>query len=364
MSFQEHIRRMDWVLMGASVLLVVFGLVAIYSASIRGDDFSNLWKQIGFFGFSFLLMIGISFVDTRTIRENSTMLLSLYFICVMLLIGLFFFAPEIRGIKSWYKIGAFSFDPIEPMKIVLILMLAKYFSKRHVELYRIRHIILSGIYVLIPTILIFLQPEFGSVIIIGTIWVSMLLVSGIKIRHFIGLCLVFSILFLSSWTFILKDYQKNRILSFVAPQADPLGEGWSQNQASISIGSGGLFGKGITNGSQTQYGFLPEPQTDFIFSVIGEETGLVGTTAVLGLFGILLWRILQIALNAQSNFSRLFAAGLAVSIFIQMFINIGMNLGILPVIGIPLPLVSYGGSNLLFLFIALGILQNMKIQEF
>ena len=364
MSFQEHIRRMDWVLMGASVLLVVFGLIAIYSSSIRGDDFSNFWKQIGFFGFSFLLMIGVSFVDTRTIRENSVMLLSLYFVCVMLLIGLFFFAPEIRGIKSWYKIGAFSFDPIEPMKIVLILMLAKYFSKRHVELYRIRHIVLSGIYVLIPTVLIFLQPEFGSVIIIGTIWISMLLVSGIKIRHFLGLCLIFGLIFLSSWTFILKDYQKNRIMNFIAPQADPLGEGWSQNQARISIGSGGLFGKGITNGSQTQYGFLPEPQTDFIFSVIGEEMGLVGTTAVLGLFSILLWRILQIAFNAQSNFPRLFAAGLAVSIFIQMLINIGMNLGVLPVIGIPLPLVSYGGSNLLFLFIALGIIQNMKIQEF
>ena len=364
MSFQEHVRRMDWVLMGASVLLVIFGLVAIYSASIRGDDFSNLWKQVGFFGLSLLLMLGVSFVDSRTIRESPAMLLTLYFLCILLLIGVFFFAPEIRGIKSWYKIGTFSFDPIEPMKIVLILILAKYFSRRHIELYRVRHIILSGVYALIPSILIFLQPEFGSVLIIGTIWISMLLVSGIRIRHFIGLCIIFGLIFLSLWSFMLKDYQRNRVLSFIAPHEDPLGEGWSQNQTKISIGSGGFFGKGIGNGSQTQYGFLPEPQTDFIFSVIGEEMGLLGTTTVLALFGILLWRISQIAFNAQSNFPRLFAAGLAVSIFIQMFINVGMNLGILPVIGIPLPFVSYGGSNLLFIFIALGVLQNMKIHEF
>jgi rod shape determining protein RodA len=166
-----------------------------------------------------------------------------------------------------------------------------------------------------------------------------------------------------SWTFILKDYQKNRIFNFIAPHEDPLGEGWSQNQAKISIGSGGIWGKGIGKGSQTQYGFLPEPQTDFIFSAVAEETGLVGTSILLILFGVLFWRILKIALNANSNFSRLFATGLAISIFFQMVINIGMNLGLLPVIGVPLPLISYGGSNLLFTFIALGILQNMRVTE-
>jgi len=364
MSILNHIKKMDWVLIIVSFILVAFGLVAIYSASLRGGDFSNLYKQLGFFGLSFILMFLISLIDNRTIRENPAIILTLYFFCVLSLIGVFFFAPEIRGIKSWYDIGGFSFNPIEPTKIVLILVLAKYFSKRHVELYRIRHIVLSGIYALIPAVLIFMQPEFGSVMIIGAIWVGILLVSGIRIRDFLLLCLVFALVFSLSWTFILKDYQKNRIFNFVAPTAsDPLGEGWSQNQALISIGSGGLLGKGIGQGSQTQYGFLPEPQTDFIFSVIGEETGLAGTTTLLVLFGILFWRILKIALNANSNFSRLFATGLAFSIFLQMVINIGMNLGLLPVIGIPLPLVSYGGSNIIFTFIALGILQNMKVTE-
>lgn len=364
MSVSNQLRRMDWVLVAVSIALVVFGLVTIYSASLRSGDFSNLYKQIGFSVLSLILMFSISFIDNRTIRENPAIVLSLYFFCVLALIGVFFFAPEIRGIRSWYRIGGFSFDPIEPTKIILILILAKYFSKRHVELYKVRHIVLSGIYALIPAVLIFMQPEFGSVIILGAIWIGILLVSGIRIRDFLLLCLVFAIIFSLSWTFILKDYQKNRIFNFVAPSAsDPLGEGWSQSQAKISIGSGGLLGKGIGQGSQTQYGFLPEPQTDFVFSVIGEETGFVGTALLLSLFGVLFWRILKIAFDANSNFSRLFATGLAFSIFFQMVINVGMNLGLLPVIGIPLPLVSYGGSNLLFTFIALGILQNMKITE-
>jgi rod shape determining protein RodA len=362
MSFLSHIKRMDWTLIIASSLLVIIGLVSIFSSSSAGD-YSNLYKQIGFFAFSLVCMFLVSFIDNRTIRENPSIILTLYFLCIIALIGVFFFAPEIRGIKSWYKIGIFSFDPIEPTKIVLILILAKYFSKRHVELYRIRHIVLSGVYAFIPSVLIFMQPEFGSVLIIIAIWIGILLVSGIRVRDFILLCLAFLVIFAGIWSFMLKPYQRERVFNYLAPQSDPLGEGWSQNQAIISIGSGGLFGKGIGNGSQTQYGFLPEPHTDFIFSAVAEELGLLGTTAIFALFGLLYWRILKIALDARSNFTRLFATGLALSIFVQMVINVGMNIGLLPVIGIPLPMVSYGGSNLLFTFIALGLLQNMKVNE-
>jgi len=361
MSFLSHIKRMDWTLIIVSSLLVIIGMVSIFSSS--DSNFSNLYKQGGFFIFSLLCMFLVSFIDNRTIRENPSIILTLYFFCILALIGVFFFAPEIRGIKSWYNIGIFTFNPIELTKIVLILILAKYFSKRHIELYKIKHIILSGIYAFIPSVLIFMQPEFGSVLIIIVIWIGILLVSGIRVRDFILLCLTFLILFAGLWSFMLKDYQRQRVISFIAPQSDPLGQGWSQNQAMISIGSGGLIGKGIGNGSQTQYGFLPEPQTDFIFSAIGEETGFLGVSFIFALFGLLYWRILKIALKANSNFTRLFATGLALSIFIQMLINIGMNIGFLPVIGIPLPMVSYGGSNLLFTFIAIGILQNMKINE-
>jgi rod shape determining protein RodA len=230
-------------------------------------------------------------------------------------------------------------------------------------MYKIKHIILSGIYALIPAILIFFQPEFGSVMVIIAIWIGILIVSGIKVRNFLFICLIGIISFFLIWSFLFEGYQKDRIISYINPQEDPLGAGWNRNQALIAIGSGGIVGKGIGNGSQVQNGFLPEPKTDFIFSAIAEEMGLVGVTFLLSLFIILFWRILKIALDARSNFSRLFATGLSIGIFFQMAINIGMNLGLLPVIGIPLPLVSYGGSNLVFTFIALGILQNMSINS-
>jgi rod shape determining protein RodA len=187
----------------------------------------------------------------------------------------------------------------------------------------------------------------------------MLIISGIKFRHFLILILCGLLILILSWNFLLKDYQKERIISFFAP-SDPLGISWSQNQAEIAIGSGGIFGQGFGKGSQTQYGFLPEPQNDFIFSAIAEEFGLIGVSVLLFLFLILIWRIIKIALFSQTNFPRLFATGLSILLISQVFIHIGMNLGILPIIGISLPLVSYGGSGLISLFAGLGILQSIK----
>lgn len=363
MNILAHIKKLDFVLTISAILLSLLGLVAIYSACISSGDFSDAYRQAFFILLSILIMVVVSFFDNRIIRENSAIILTLYLFSVILLIGIFFFAPEIRGIRSWYMIGPISFSPIELMKIVLIILLAKYFSKRHVENYNIKHIILSGIYGLIPIVLIFFQPEFGSVMVVGAIWIGILMVSGIKIRNFILLCLLGIISFTLMWSFLFEDYQKNRILNYVNPQNDPLGIGWNRNQALIAIGSGGVIGKGIGNGSQVQNGFLPEPKTDFIFSVIAEEKGLIGVAMLFSLFTILFWRILKIALEARSNFTRLFATGLSIGIFFQMLINIGMNLGLLPIIGLPLPLVSYGGSNLIFIFAALGMLQNMSINS-
>jgi len=362
-SLLLHLKRLDWILIVSALLLVSIGLLSLCSSSLGREDFSNFKKQIFFFLVGFFLMLLISFFDWRIFSENSSLILVLYFLCLALLIGLFFFAPEIRGVKSWYKLGRFSFDPIEPTKIVLILLLAKYFSKRHVEMYKIRHILLSGLYILAPIILIFLHPDFGSVILLLFIWIGILLISGIKIRHFLILSLVFLLLFSLTWTYFLIDYQKERVSAFLFPQIDPLGQAWSQTQAKIAIGSGGILGQGIAGGSQTQYGFLPEPQTDFIFAAIAEEFGLCAVGILLFLFVLFFWRILKIALKSESNFPRLFVGGFAILIFSQIFINIGMNLGLLPVIGISLPLVSYGGSNLIFTFLGLGILQNIKASK-
>ncbi|MFC1663741.1 rod shape-determining protein RodA [Patescibacteria group bacterium] len=360
-SFFSHFKRLDWVIIVSAFLLVGIGLLSIYSSSLGKEDFFNFKKQIIFFGIGIILMILLSFFDWRVFRNDPYLILVLYLFCLISLAGLFWFAPEIRGVKSWYKIGSISVDPIELTKIVLIILLAKYFSVRHIEMYRIRHIILSGNYVFLPALLIFLQPDLGSVLILVALWVGALVISGIKLRHFLILCLCFVLILIFGWTSLLHPYQKERIISFVAPQIEPLGAGWSQNQAKIAIGSGGILGQGFGLGSQTQYGFLPEPQTDFIFAAIAEEFGLIGISVVLLLFLILLWRIIKIALISQSNFSRLFASSLGILLISQVFIHIGMNLGILPIIGIPLPLISYGGSSLIASFFALGILQNIKI---
>jgi len=357
----KHLKQLDWILVATAVLLAVIGLLSIYSSSLGQGDFLNFQKQLIFFGIAFFLMFLLTFFDLRALRENPYLILILYSFSLAALAGLFFFAPEIRGVKSWYKLGPVSLDPIEFSKIILIILLAKYFSGRHIEMYRVRHILLSGVYVLFPVILIFLQPDLGSVLVLLALWVGMLIISGIKLRHFLILVLCFLLILSLGWSFLLKDYQKERILSFVFPGIDPLGSSWSQNQAKIAIGSGGIFGQGIGKGSQTQYGFLPEPQTDFIFAATAEETGLIGVSVLLSLFSILIWRIIKIALIARENFSRFFAAGFSVLLISQIFIHIGMNLGIVPVIGIPLPLVSYGGSSLITLFIGLGILQSIKV---
>lgn len=360
LSFINHLKKLDRTLIVSFFLLTGFGLLSIYSYSLGRGDFLILKKQIIFFIIGIVLMIAVSFFDWREFRENPYFILALYFLCILSLLGLFFFVQEIRGVRSWYKIGPVSFNPVEFTKIVLIILLAKYFSTRHVEMYRLKHIILSGFYILLPVVLIFPQPDLGSIVILIFLWIGILIISGIKLRHFLILALCGLLILALSWSFLLRNYQKERIISFFAPQIEPLGIGWNQAQAKIAIGSGGIFGQGIGKGSQTRYGFLPEPHTDFIFSAIAEEMGLMGISILLFLFLILIWRIMKIAIISQSNFPRLFASGLAIVLFSQIFIHIGMNLGILPVIGIPLPLVSYGGSGLIATCIGLGILQSIR----
>ena len=356
----NNLKKIDWILVFSVLLLIGMGLLSIYSISLGRGDFSNFKKQIIFAGIGLFLMFLMSFFDWRAFKENPYLILGLYFFCLILLAGLFFFAPEIRGIKSWYRVGFLSFDPIGVTTLVLTILLAKFFSARHIEMYRMSHIFLSGLYVLFPFILISRQPDLGSALILIVLWVGILIVSGIKLRHFFILVLCGILISALSWSFLLKEYQKERLISFLAPQIEPLGASWSQNQAKIAIGSGGVWGKGMGSGSQTQYGFLTEPHTDFIFSSIAEEFGLMGIMLLLFLFGILIWRIMKIALVSQSNFPRIFASGISLILMSQIFIHIGMNLGILPVIGISLPFVSYGGSNLISILIGIGVLESVK----
>lgn len=358
-----NIKKMDWLMIGSAVLLSILGILSIYSSSIQSGDFLNLKKQVIFLVVGVALMFMFSFLDWRSIRDNPYLILILYIICCAALLGLLLFGPVTRGIRGWYKFGSIAIDPIEAVKIILVIILAKYFSVRHVEMYKLKHIILSGLYVFVPAFLIFRQPDLGSVIILVVLWIGILIISGIKLRHFLILFLCGAIITVFGWFFLLKDYQKERIISFAVPQVEPLGISWSQNQSKIAIGSGGMFGQGLGKGSQTQFGFLPEPHTDFIFSAIAEEFGFIGIMAVFILFLILIWRILKVATRSRSNFCRLFASGYAIIIVTQIFIHVGMNVGFSPVIGIPLPFVSYGGAGLLSFFIGMGIIQSSKINS-
>lgn len=362
MNLIEHLKKLDWVLIICAILIASFGLVGIYSYGIAQNDFSDFQKQLVFFIVGLLIMVAMSFFDYRILRNNSYLILILYGFCVLLLAGLHFFAPDIRGTRGWYKIGFLSLDPLEPTKIILIILLAKYFSMRHVELYKFKHILISGAYVFFPALLVFIKPDLGGTTVLVLIWLGLLLISGIKLKHFLILSTCFLLAFGFAWQFVLKDYQKGRIISFIFPY-DVLGGAWSQTQTKIAVGSGQLLGMGIGNDSQVQYGFLPEPHTDFIYSAIGQQWGLVGISTLFLLYIIFIWRVLRIAIGASSNFVRLFVVGFAIVLIAQFVINIGMNLSMLPVVGLYLPLVSYGGSGLIGTFISIGILQNMRMKN-
>ncbi len=357
-----NIKQLEWGLITSALILCSFGLSAIYSTSLARHNFFNFNKQLAFLGIGFLVMLIMSFFDWRIFKNHSAFILIMYLVCLGLLAGLYF-VREHRGIKGWYDMGIVYFNPIEFLKIVLIILLAKYFSKRHAEMYNIANVLVSGLYVLIPSVLIFFQPDLGSVLVILCLWAGILFVSGIKPGHLFILILVGAVIMVLAWSFLLRDYQRQRIVSFLNPQQDVLRTGWNQKQAEIAIGSGGLFGKGIGKGSQAQLGFLPEPHTDFIFCVIAEEMGLIGVLALFATFWFFISRVVNIAFQAPDNFSRLFAAGFCIIICAQTCINIAMNLRLFPIVGIPLPLVSYGGSSLVFTFMAIGILQSIRSNE-
>jgi len=359
----QKIKKLDWFLILFVLLINGIGLLSLYSQHRAGNSFSFFERQTLFTVLGIILMFLFTFFDYRAFRDNSYLVLFLYIACLISLAGIFIFAPQIRGVRSWYKIGPFSLDPTEFTKLILIILFAKYFSQRHVEMYRFYHIVFSGIYLFFPVMLVYLQPDLGSVLIFILIWLGILITSGIRIKHFLILCLIGILLCVFAWHFILKEYQKERIISFLFPEFKPLETGWSQRQAKIALGNGGLFGKGFGKGSQIQHGFLPEPHTDFIFAAIGEEFGFITLFMLLLLYILLLGRILKVSFQAKDNFARLFATGVGFWFFFQLLINIGSNVGFLPIIGLPLPFVSYGGSSLIVLYIAIGFLESIKLRS-
>lgn len=353
--------KLDTTLFIAVIILILLGLITIFSTSYSsvGTDFLNFRKQSIFSVIGIILMIAISFFDYRTLKNYTGLF---YLAACSILIAVLFFGVSIRGTSGWFDFGFFNLQPAEFVKIVAIIIMAKYLSKTADRLNDFKRVIISGIYMSLPIILVFFQPDFGSALVLSFIWFSLLFVSGIN-RKYIILILFFGLtLFAGSWNCVLEDYQKNRIINFVNPQSDPLGSGYNVIQSTIAVGSGNIWGKGLGHGSQSQLNFLPEKHTDFIFAVIAEEMGFIGVIFMLGLFGIVFYRIFKIVSETQDNFGKLIVLGGSFIIMFHLIINVGMNMGIMPVTGIPLPFISYGGSSLISFLIIIGIIQSVYMK--
>lgn len=348
--------NIDWILFFSALFITVTGLVTMGSFGAESHYFS---KQVVWIFVSIIIFFILSFFDYRFLKRTGVVI-AIFIVAVFLLLSLFIVGHVSKGAQSWFDFGGISFQPADFIKLIIIILLAKYFSKRHIEIANIRHIFVSGFYVFVVFALVFFQPDFGSALIIFLIWLGMILLSGISKKHLLAVFVLGSLAFGLLWSFVLQDYQKARIVNFIHPLADIRGTGYSAYQSTIAVGSGQVLGKGIGYGTQSKLSFLPEYQTDFIFAAYAEEWGFLGVLLLFILFGILLWRIIRIAYYGATNFEILFGCGVAIMFISHFLVNVGMNLGLMPVTGITFPFMSYGGTNLLTSFVGLGILMGMR----
>jgi rod shape determining protein RodA len=342
-------------LIGAVFLLTLLGLITMYT--FDGDN-AYFERQVIWIGVASVALILSIIPDYRFLRTGNTTFF-VYVVTLILLVLVLFIGETVKGAQSRFDFGFFALQPSDPAKLVLIAVLAKYFSKRHELIHNFQHIFVSGIYALLIFGLVFIQPDFGSAIILFSVWFGMVLVAGISFRHLALVFLTGVITFGMMWQFVFLDYQKDRILTFLDPLADIQGAGYNAYQSTIAVGSGQIFGKGVGYGTQSKLQFLPEYETDFIFAAFAEEWGLLGVGMLFTLFGIVIWRLIYHAVHGATNFERLFAVGVAILFFSHFTIHIGMNIGLLPVTGTTVPFLSYGGSHLLTEFLGVGIVIAM-----
>lgn len=346
----------DWILFVAIMPILLAGLAAMYSFS---GDSSIALKQFIWIIVSVTLFFIVSRMDTRFLRLTSVSVV--LFVTSLILLGSLFVIGKIsHGAASWLSLGTFSFQPSDFAKLVLVVILAKYFSRRHIEIANVRHILISGAYAFVFFILVLAHPDLGSAMIIFLIWLGMVSVSGISKKHLLAMFAVGLTAFALLWNFGFKEYQKERIRSFVSPLADIRGAGYNAYQSTIAVGSGELWGKGLGYGTQSRLQFLPEYQTDFIFAAFAEEWGFAGVIILFSLYGVIVWRIIESAMRGATNFEILYGAGVAVYFIVHIAVNVGMNMRLLPVTGTPLLFMSYGGTHILIEFLLLGILMAMN----
>ncbi|MFH0968884.1 MAG: rod shape-determining protein RodA [Patescibacteria group bacterium] len=346
----------DWVLVAAILFLSGISLLALYGISAAGfREAGIIWKQLFFVLSGIAIMAFLSRTDYHYFQSWSR---PIYFITLIVLVLVLLFGTTVKGTSGWLGLGFFNVQPVEFAKIALIIFLASFISSKKVILGEMVQLAVSMVLTLAVLFLVIKQPDFGSAMVLLGIWLGMVLLSGINKKALIIILIIGIIFGTVSW-FFLADYQKTRISSFFNQQSDIKGSGYNVFQSIVAVGSGGITGKGIGHGSQSQLNFLPESHTDFIFATIAEELGFLGSIMVLFFYGIIFFRIRRIAMLAPDNFGYLVASGIMIMLFVQLLVNIGMNIGLVPVTGITLPFLSYGGSSLISCFVAIGIALNI-----
>ncbi|HLY67321.1 MAG TPA: rod shape-determining protein RodA [Chloroflexota bacterium] len=354
-------QHFDYVLLVSALLLTGYGVVMVYSATLadspKDTPFFSTFSghQAVFAAAGVALLIVFTLADAKLIKAAGY---PIYVLNLLLLLAVAAIGIRSHGAQRWIDIAFFRFQPSELAKLLVILAVAKFFSDNQDRLQHFRYVLLSLALVLIPVGLVFVQPDLGTGMVLLAIWLGMAVLAGVRLVHLgvlgAGALLVAPV----AWQF-MKDYQRSRLLIFLNPESDPSGEGYNMIQSRISVGSGGWLGQGFAHGTQSQLDFLKVQHTDFIFAVLGEELGFLGALALFLLFIVLLFRIVRCAAVQKDVFGRTFAAGVASMILFQVFINVGMTIGLMPVTGIPLPLISYGSSNLLTTLMAFGLLQSL-----
>jgi rod shape determining protein RodA len=357
-----YFKKLDWILLMAVVLLLSFGLAELYSIALsqNNPDLLNFKKQVLFVVVGLLALFISAFFDYFSLRSFNNFL---YILGLVSLIGVLLFGSINNGTKGWFYWGGFTIQPVEFVKIVLLIFLARYFASISVKFSPFKHLFISGVGTLILVFLVMKQPDFGSAMVLLLLWLAMVMFAGIDKKYLIAIVITFLLAGSCGWFFYFKPYQKERILTFINPAASSLNQGYNITQAMIAVGSGRLTGRGIGFGSQSQLKFLPESQNDFIFAVIAEELGFAGVLLVVGFFLVIFYRLLKAARETNNDFAVYLLLGIMALLFLEMFINIGMNIGLLPVVGIALPFLSYGGSSIVSSLMMIGIAESIIIRS-
>ncbi len=352
------INKLDWKLNFAILFLVLASLV-----SLLGADMGLFWKQIAWLVLGTVFALIIIKFDWRSFVNSKGVIFGIYSIANLLLLATLVIGPRVRGQKNWIPLGPFKFEPSVFAALALIIVLASFFKKEHKGIAHVSNILKSFVYFAIPAGIVALQPDMGSMLLLFFIWFGFVLVSGIKWKHLLITVLIFSVLGVGMWFGILKAYQKDRIIGLFFPNRDVLGVNYNVIQAKIAIGSAGIFGKGFGQGTQVQLGFLPEAQTDFIFSAIIEEWGLVAAFLMISAFFAMILRIVFIGMDDGNSFNQFICLGTALFFCANFTFNTGSNVGLLPVVGVPFPFLSYGGSHILIEMILIGMVQSIRARK-